>query len=124
MTDRQKVTQEQLKLFSSLPIVEQLPLKFTNTGFTLTEISGCCIECKNKILPEYFRGKVNTSFMPKVATINAVGYCEPCHLITPFVHRVYEDYRFMQLTNQGWQEFEFYLKKKESIFQKIKKFFF
>lgn len=121
--EKQKATQEQLELLSCSTIDEQLPIKFESTGFTLTNISGGCVQCKKEILPEYFRGRVNKSFLPKVVTIDAVGLCLHCKLLTPFVHRVYEDYRFTQLQNDGWKEY--YLKKeKTSLLKKILKFLF
>ena len=100
--ERTTITDEQIELWKAPTISSQLPITF-DTGFTLTEIQGRCAECNKHIADERFSGKVQRP-SSHVAEFFAVGHCEECKLLTPFRYRVYDDKRFITLSNDGWRE--------------------
>lgn len=40
--------------------------------------------------------------MESVATVDAVGVCHPCKLVTRFNYRLHDDMRLTGLTENGW----------------------
>ena len=100
--ERTTISAEQIELWNAPSISSQLPIKF-ETGFTFTEMRGCCAGCSNQIPDERFSGKIQRP-TPHVAEVFAVGYCDECKLLTPFRYRMYDDKRFTTLRNEGWCE--------------------
>lgn len=100
--ERVKLTDEQIALWKSPTIAEQLPVLF-DTGFRFTEATGHCAQCRAGLPNECMHGNVLRP-TPHVADIVAMGYCDACKLLTPFRFRVYDDERFTTLRNDGWYE--------------------
>lgn len=100
--ERVKLTDEQIALWKSPTIAEQLPVLF-ETGFRFTEATGHCAQCSAGLPNECMHGNVLRP-TPHVADIVAMGYCDACKLLTPFRFRVYDDERFATLRNDGWYE--------------------
>lgn len=81
------MTEDELR---ALPRISSFfPLVF-RTGTRWNQISGTCGSCKTPIEDCDLRGEVTRPF-PSVYIVCAVGFCRPCHLLTPFTYRLHED---------------------------------
>lgn len=116
--ERVKLTDEQIALWKSPTIAEQLPVLF-DTGFRFTEATGHCAQCRAGLPNDCMHGNVLRP-TPHVADIVAMGYCDACKLLTPFRFRVYDDERFTTLRNDGWYEGRMRRSRAERIKARVK----
>jgi hypothetical protein len=96
---RKPITSEQRKLLAAPTIESQMPIKFQN-GTTLTDWGGYCLVCEEPIQPDQLRGNI-TQVLPSVATIDAVGICPACNLLTPFHIRIRDTLAMEWQENNG-----------------------
>ncbi len=84
------------------PVMDAFPLTFTN-GALMQEFHGECFRCESRIPVIDFRGTV-TQPIPKVVTIEAMGLCRECMLLTPFLARIRDDFtlEYIENTTQQW----------------------
>lgn len=86
-----------LEEFEALPtLASHLPLVFAS-GARWNQMAGTCARCGHVV---EMRGSVvawGPAHAPKVYVIDALGYCAPCELLTPFAYRMHDD---MSVTSQ------------------------
>lgn len=101
---RSPVTARDRELVAMPSLACQLPIAFTTTKATWTEIEGQCEGCGQSLSAARMRGHVQRP-TPSVATIEAVAFCTDCNLLTRFVFRVYDDLRLMVYRDGHWKTF-------------------
>lgn len=70
------------------PVASALPLRMPR-GHRISHLTAHCLSCKDAIPQEDFHGTV-AQVLPEVISIDAVGYCRKCHLLTEFFYRFRE----------------------------------
>ncbi|MEJ6003865.1 hypothetical protein [Paucibacter soli] len=61
---------------------------------------GQCKGCGQDIAPGRVTGRL-TRLVESVATVEAVGVCDPCKLVTRFHYRLHDDMRITGMTDDG-----------------------
>ena len=85
----------------ALPSIEsQMPVHFKN-GACWKNIESQCKGCGRDIVASRFTGRL-TRLVESVATVMAIGVCEPCKLVTRFHYRLHDDMRVTGQTEGGW----------------------
>ncbi len=72
-----------------VPIERRFPLVF-RSGARWDSFEGHCGACDRAFEPRELRGTVEQPFA-SVFVVDALGYCEACRLLTPFLYRFHED---------------------------------
>jgi hypothetical protein len=98
-TATRPVKEEDLTVWDNPTIAEQLPVSFSNDA-KWTSITGHCNGCAKDIPQSHFRGRIERSW-PKVAVVNAIGFCEECQLLTPYHMRLHDDMRMTYEIEHG-----------------------
>jgi hypothetical protein len=94
------LSERDLELWNSGPIVDQLPVKF-DSGFVWTTINGNCRGCHANIHTGLFRGKL-IRHSAQLVVLEAVGFCPACKLFTRFLYRLHDDRRVTGPRNGKW----------------------
>lgn len=81
-------------------ITSQMPVQFKN-GACWECLEGQCKACGKNIEPSRLTGRL-TRLVDAAATVEAVGVCEPCKLLTRFHYRLHDDMRITGMTDGGW----------------------
>lgn len=97
-------------------IASQMPVRFAN-GACWERLDGQCKACGKDIATAYLTGRVARP-MESVATVEAVGVCPSCKLVTRFHYRLHDDMRISGPTDEGWATWQV----KPSIFDRLRKF--
>ena len=97
---RSPLSASDLDLMAQASIASQMPVRF-RSGTCWESLDGQCKGCGKDIEPRYFTGRVNR-LVESVATVDAVGVCHACRLVTRFHYRLHEDMRVSGLTSDGW----------------------
>ncbi len=100
MEGSKPITDRQRELLGMASIASQMPVEFP-TGVCWTEFRGECKFCRGDIPDSHLRGQV-TRPMPSVAIVEAIGVCPSCKMATPFLCRLYDDWRFSNLFDGRW----------------------
>jgi hypothetical protein len=98
-----KTTDEALIFWESHPpIMDAFPVSYP-TGAHLQEFHGECLKCESQIPIIDFRGTV-TQPIPTVVTVEAIGLCRECMLLTPFLARIRDDFtlEYIENTSRQW----------------------
>ena len=82
------------------PIAEQLPVTFGN-GTIWRTVAGHCAHCNAVLARDAMRGQVGRPF-PRVAIIEAVGWCEPCRSETRYFYRLHDDMTLSTIVQGRW----------------------
>lgn len=78
------ISKRQLEMAEMPTIASQLPVKAGRID--LTVFHGSCARCKQTIPEDKLTGTVRSP-IDTVTVVEAVGICEPCRLLTPFLMR-------------------------------------
>jgi hypothetical protein len=113
---RSALSDEDRELVALPSIASQMPVRFAN-GACWERFDGQCKACGKDIDAARLTGKV-TRPMESVATVEAVGVCPPCKLVTRFHYRLHNDMRISGPTDEGWAAWQ----AKPSIFDRLRKF--
>jgi len=97
---RRPVSDSDRELMALPSIVSQMPVRFRN-GAVWERFNGECKACGQTIAGSRLTGRI-TRLLESVATIEAVGACEPCRLLTRFHYRFHDDMRITGMTDEGW----------------------
>jgi hypothetical protein len=95
------VTDRDLQLLDMPLIADQLPVVLDN-GATWSELKVFCRGCNEAIYQGNFVGSVST-YQGRMAVIEAVGICEPCHLLTRYLYRLHDDLHVSAPGKDGWE---------------------
>lgn len=95
LDDRHKV------LLKGSTIKSQLPITFDN-GNKWTHFEGSCVCCNLVIEDDQIFGEL-IPFNEKLVTVEAVGVCKPCNLVTPFLVRLHSDMTISAPINGIWE---------------------
>jgi len=88
------------ELMAQPSISSQMPVVFKN-GARWNRLSGCCKGCGKDIEQDLFTGRL-TRLVESTVTVDAVGVCASCHLVTKFSYRLHDDMRITGRTDRGW----------------------
>ena len=113
---RSPLSDSDLELLKMPSIAAQMPVRFSN-GAYWGRITGYCSDCGKEIPTASFTGRV-TQPMESLATVEAVGFCKPCRLVTRFYYRLHDDMRITGPTEKGWATWQ----AKSSIFYRLGRF--
>lgn len=97
-------------------IASQMPVRFAS-GTCWERFDGQCKACGKDIATACLTGKV-TRPMESLVTVEAVGVCASCKLVTRFHYRLHDDMRISGQTDEGWATWQ----AKPSIFDRLRKF--
>lgn len=97
---RSPLSDSDRELLARPSIESQMPVRFPN-GTAWERFDGECKACGQTIAPGRLTGRV-TRLLESVATVEAVGVCEPCRLVTRFHYRLHDDMRITGMTDEGW----------------------
>lgn len=98
---RKRTLDESDRELMGLPTIgSQMPVEFEN-GARWECLEGQCKGCGKLIEPSLLTGRV-TRVVESVASIDAIGVCHPCALVTRFSYRVHKDMRISGMTEYGW----------------------
>ena len=81
-------------------ISSQMPVVFKN-GARWDALSGCCKGCGKDIEQSLFTGRL-ARLVESAVTVDAVGVCDPCRLVTKFSYRLHDDMRVTGFTDRRW----------------------
>lgn len=81
-------------------IASQMPVQF-KSGACWEGLEGVCNGCNQVIANPLMTGRI-TRLMEPVATVEAVGVCPSCRLLTRFHYRLHDDMRITGMTDKGW----------------------
>lgn len=101
---RSPISARDRELIEMPSLASQLPITFSTTAATWTEIEGKCEGCGRIFSSAYLRGHVQRP-TPSVATMEAIAICTDCKLLTRFVFRLYDDLRMMVYRDGHWKTF-------------------
>lgn len=101
---RSPVSADDMALMALPTIASQMPVRFKN-GATWDQLSGECKSCGKDINHRCFTGRI-ARLVESVATVEAVGVCPPCQLVTRFHYRLHDDMRISGLTDKGWAQWK------------------
>lgn len=97
------LTPRDLELARGPTIASQFPVVFDN-GNEMTSLTGHCPSCDKSLDADFLAGQVIRPF-PKVAVVEATGYCPDCKIFARFNYRLYDDMRMTgQIKNGQWGE--------------------
>jgi hypothetical protein len=97
-----KTTEEALRYWEMhSPVMEAFPILF-KSGSRLQEFHGNCLRCDVQIPVMDLRGSL-TLPLPSVVTIEAIGLCRECMLLTPFLARIRDDLTLEFIDNESRQ---------------------
>lgn len=82
-------------------ITSQMPIFFAN-GAQWSEIKGECKGCGCELPDNTVRGLI-VRHTPKMVSVEAVGVCHDCKLLTRFLYRLYDDMRITGLRDGKWK---------------------
>lgn len=102
---RSPLSAQDKELMALPSIASQMPVRFRN-GACWDSFEGQCKACGRSIDQAWFRGRV-TRLVESVASVEAVGICHPCGLLTRFHYRLHDDMHISGLTDEGWAKWEF-----------------
>lgn len=97
-------------------IASQMPIQFRN-GARWECFNGQCKGCSRDIAPARVTGRL-TRLVDSVVTVEAVGVCAPCKLVTSFHYRLHDSMRITGKTDAGWALW----KARPSIFDRMRAF--
>jgi hypothetical protein len=97
--DRIPLNENHRKLLSKPTIISQFPIKFKNNN-VLNEWEGSCASCKKTIPPEHLHGNICYP-IDTLVTIEAVGVCLECELLTMFSCRVRDNLSLEWVNSEG-----------------------
>lgn len=97
---RRPVTERERQLYSMPAIQSQMPVTF-KVGNEFSEISGYCAHCELLIPDMELKGIVKRP-IESVAVIEAVGYCDPCKMLTRIDFRLHDDMRVSGIKDGKW----------------------
>lgn len=115
-TVRSALSDNDRELVALPSIASQMPVRFAN-GACWELFDGQCKDCGKDIASARLTGKV-TRPMESVATVEAVGVCPSCKLLTRFYYRLHDDMRVSGPTDEGWATWQ----AKPSIYDRIRNF--
>lgn len=98
-------------------IISQFPIEFENCA-VWEEFDGECSGCGVTLNRAHVTGCV-TRPMKGVASIEAVGVCHECRLLTPFDYRLHDDMRMTGRNKDGWATWQ----AERSVFDRCLSFF-
>ena len=85
-----------------MPTVEsQFPIVFKNQA-QWTKFEGYCYKCGDELEPHRLRGEVLTH-TEHMVSVEAVGFCVKCQVISSYAYRMYDDMRFTGQKDGKWQ---------------------
>lgn len=105
MTQLVPINDTDRELLAQPSIASQMPVVFAN-GARWDEMTGDCKICCEEIPTENFTGRV-TRLMESVATVDAVGVCPTCKIVSRFNYRLHNDMRLSGRTDNGWAQWQF-----------------
>ena len=97
----QPLTPRDLELLKMPTIASQMPVSFTN-GAIWSDLKGECKNCGCELPDHSVRGHVAQQ-TPKMFSVEAVGVCDSCRLITRFLYRLHDDMRITGPRDGRWQ---------------------
>lgn len=97
---RRPLSERQHQLLAMPTIESQLPVVFNN-GVRWTHCTFECVNCKRDLPDSDVHGELSRNF-PKVAILEAVGWCEPCRLVTAYNWRLHDDLRLTGKRDGRW----------------------
>jgi hypothetical protein len=98
------LTARDRELLAMPSVVSQFPVAFANAA-VWEEFDGEC-SCSGKTLQrEHVRGLVAKP-IERVATVEAVGVCWDCKLVTRFDYRLHDDMRLTGRREDGWKTWQ------------------
>lgn len=95
------VTERDKELMAMPSIASQLPVKF-NGGQTWTKVEGICKGCGH-VLPDDLVHGIICSQTRTMSSMEAVGMCHSCNLITRFYYRLHDDMRVTGPRDGVWK---------------------
>jgi hypothetical protein len=81
-------------------IASQMPVWFKN-GACWKRLEGRCKICGMTIQASRFTGRLSR-LIEAVVTVEAVGVCLQCRMVTRFHYRLHDDMRISGMTDKGW----------------------
>lgn len=114
---RSPVSASDRELMALPSIASQMPVQF-RSGARWECFDGQCNGCGQHIAPAKVTGRL-TRLVESVATVEAVGLCAPCKLVTRFHYRLHDDMRITGMTDNGWAMWQVRL----SILDRLRAFF-
>lgn len=97
---RSPLSDSDRSLMAMPAIASQMPVKF-KSGACWEGLEGVCNGCRQVIPSHLMSGRI-TRLMEPVATVEAVGVCPSCRLLTRFHYRLHDDMRITGMTDRGW----------------------
>ncbi len=101
--ERQTPTERDLEIYSAPSLAEQFPIRF-ETGVSVENFIGRCQGCTNELPLAAVRGEITWPIGERMASVEALGLCEPCQLLTRYQVRFYDDGRYLVLLGDHWKE--------------------
>lgn len=89
-------------LWASPTLKEQLPLRFAN-GAKISYIKVSCGSCDAQISEKNLRGRIG--LFPTAASIDAVGGCPSCRVLTRVRCRLHDDDSISELREGAWRRY-------------------
>jgi hypothetical protein len=94
------LTQRDRELLAMPSVISQFPIAFAHDS-VWEKFDGECSCCGKTLHREHVRGSVARP-IPSVATVESVGVCGDCKLVTRFDYRLHEDMRLTGRREDGW----------------------
>lgn len=95
------LSQRDRELLAMPSVISQFPIAFAHNS-VWEEFDGECSCCGKTLHRDYVRGCVARP-IPSVATVEAVGVCSDCKLLTRFNYRLHDDMRLTGQREGGWK---------------------
>lgn len=100
MSESRPLNNRDVELLNMPSITAQMPVTFDN-GRQWSEFKGHCNGCDKELSDHLVTGSL-VPFNSTTVTIEAVGRCEDCKLVTRFIMRVHDDLSLVTLNSNGW----------------------
>lgn len=117
-TKRVALSEMDREMLTFPTIDSQMPVEFAN-GTCWDCLTGQCKACGQDIQSARLTGKL-TRPLESVVSVEAVGVCPSCKLLTRFHFRLHDDMRISGRTDEGWASWQ----AKPSIYDRLRKYFF
>lgn len=98
--NRSPLSASDRRLMAMPSIASQMPVQF-KSGACWELFDGQCKACGKAMAPGRVTGQLSR-LVESVVTVEGVGVCDPCKLVTRFHYRLHDDKRTTGMTDEGW----------------------